>query len=201
MSVFDRLRIVAAAALLATAFAVRAPTQPTGTTTVSNPREVRRVERFTHVAAFLNLAQGTVRLVAIVPTDSRASLAAVDTVASIVLNNPSKRLRAYVILRGGNEAESSIRAAILAGRASDSRIVVLWDQTAAVSEYWKPGTTPGVWLYDTSATFGEQLPKASLVVAAPAGPDARLNGAALRDTSYELVRTVEAKMGRSGGGP
>lgn len=199
MSVVNRLCIASVAAHFVVAVAVAAAPQSAGTPTPANPDTpgVRHVERFTHVASLLNLAQGTVRMVAILPVDTRASLAAVDTVASIVKGNSSKRLRAYVILRGGNEAESSLRAALLVGRASDPRIVFLWDQTSVVTEFWKPGPTPGVWLYDTSAKFAEQLPEPALILAAAPGGDARIEGTGLRSTAYELVRLVEAKMARA----
>jgi len=209
MSVVNLLCIASVAAHFVVAVADAAAPQSAGTPTTtgtpaaetsaseSDVRGVRYVERFTHVASLLNLAQGTVRMVAILPVDTRASLAAVDTVASIVKGNPSKRLRAYVILRGGNEAESSLRAALLVGRASDPRIVFLWDQTGAVTDFWKPGPTPGVWLYDTSAKFAEQLPEPALILAAAKGGDARIEGAALRSAAYELVRLVEAKMARA----
>lgn len=208
MRVVNRLCIASVAAHFVVAVAVAAapqsavtPTPSDAPATESNVRAVRPIERFTHLAALLNLAQGTVRVVAILPVDTRASLAAVDTVASIVKGNASKRLRAYVILRGGTEAESSLRAALLVGRASDPRIVFLWDQTSAVTDFWKPGPTPGVWLYDTSAKFAEQLPEPALVLAAAPGGDARIEGAALRNTAYELVRLVEAKMARAGADP
>ncbi len=207
MRVFDRHRIVFVAALVAAASisprgAAQAPADPSPTQPATPPadtRDLRRADRFGQIAAFLNLAQGTVRLVAIVATDAGASLGVVDSVASLVRENPSKRLRAYVLLRGGTEPESSLRAALLASRATfDPRIVYLWDPTGDVTKPWEPGDAGAVWLYDTSARFSDRPPPPTLLVEAKG---AVLNCASLRATSSELVRRVEAKMARSDAGP
>jgi hypothetical protein len=158
------------------------------------PREpVRRIEKFAHAAAFLNLAQGTVRMVAILPIAESASLAMMDTIAAVVRSNPSKRLRAFVILDGETDAESPLRAAVLAGRAGDTRIVCFWDPTGSVARMWGPPDAGCVRVYDTTAKFVDPLPPPALEVKADGG---RLDGSALRASSSNLVQRVEAKMGR-----
>lgn len=194
MVMTERLRTFAVLAIVVAAMSVSV--RSTSQTTPSTPetRNIRRIEQFAHAAAFLNLAQGTVRIVTIVRTESSSSLGVVDTVASILRDNPSKRLRAYFILRGENSTDQPLQAAVIAGRASDPRIVYFWDPTGAVAQMWEPGNTGGAWLYDTSAKFSDRPPKASLVVTMPAGSGSTLAGASLRATSAEFVRRVEAKM-------
>lgn len=157
-------------------------------------RNFRRVDRFSPVSALLNLAQGTVRIVTIVPVDKASSFAVIDTVMSVVAANPSKRLRAYVILRGGGE--SGLQALLLATRYSDARVVYFWDPTAAVASAWDSGaTTAGTaWLYDTSAKFSDRPPPAALTVVANTDADIMLDGGELRSDAGEMVRRVEAKM-------
>jgi hypothetical protein len=199
MSIFDR-RIVACAVLsaIASSFApttAAAQTPPPQETESPAAKNFRRVDRFASVSVLLHLAQGTVRVVTIVPVESPSSFAVIDTVMSVVAANPSKRLRAYVILRGGGE--SALRALQLATRYSDSRVAYFWDPTGAVASAWDSGaTTAGtVWIYDTSAKFSDRPPAAALTVDAQTDEGGvTLDGAALRAESGELVRRVEAKM-------
>lgn len=200
MVMSERFRIFAAFATAVAAWSSAIPCISQTPPAPSEARSIRRIDQFTHAAAFLNLAQGTVRIVTIVPAHSSASQGVIDTVASILRGNPSKRLRAYVILRGGTDDGLPLQAAVIAARASDPRIVYFWDPTGAVAQVWEPGSAGGAWLYDTSAKFSHQPPPASLVVAVPDGRGAALDGSALRATSAELVRRVEAKMELPNGG-
>lgn len=200
MVMSERFRIFAAYAIAVAAWLFAIPSLSQTPPATSEARTIRRIDQFTHAAAFLNLAQGTVRIVTIVPAHSIASQGVIDTVASILRGNPSKRLRAYFILQGGTGDGLPLQAAVIAGRASDPRIVYFWDPTGAVAEVWEPGSAGGAWLYDTSAKFSDRPPTASLVVAVPNGRDAPLDGSALRATSAELVRRVEAKMVLPNGG-
>ena len=188
MTVFARTFFpIVAAALVA---AMPAFAQPP----IAETRDsVRRIDKFAHAAAFLNLAQGTVRMVAILPTDESASIAMMDTIAAVVRSNPSKRLRAYIILDGESDSQTPLRAAVIAGRAGDSRIVCFWDPTGAVARMWGPGGPGCVRVYDTAAKFVDPLPPPELEVNAS---DGRLDGSGLRSRSSELVQRVEAKMGR-----
>ncbi|HEU4929786.1 MAG TPA: hypothetical protein VFU38_08145 [Candidatus Krumholzibacteria bacterium] len=189
MTAVARIRIfIAVAALLAVTGSALAQTPE------SAPRDnVRRIEKFAHAAAFLNLAQGTVRMVAILPADESTSLAMMDTIAAVVRANPSKRLRAYIILDGEIDSGTPLRAALIAGRAGDTRIVCFWDPNGTVARVWGPGDAGCVRIYDTAAKFGDPLPPPALEVRAAEG---RLDGAALRASSSDLVQRVEAKMGR-----
>jgi len=132
-------------------------------------------------------------MVAILPTAESASLAMMDTIAAVVRSNPSKRLRAFVILDGDTDTESPLRAAVLAGRAGDTRIVCFWDPTGSVARMWGPRNAGCVRVYDTTAKFVDPLPPPALEVKADGG---RLDGSALRASSSDLVQRVEAKMGR-----
>jgi hypothetical protein len=198
MSIFDRRNVVCAAALgaLAAALAFAVPQGTPPPETESAPaRNFRRVDRFYPVSALLNLAQGTVRIVTIVPVDKASSFTVLDAVMSVVAANPSKRLRAYVVLRGGDE-DSGIQALLLATRYSDSRVVYFWDPTAEVASAWDTGaTTDGTaWLYDTSAKFSDRAPAAALTVVAKFDEGVAMDGDTLRAEADELVRRVEAKM-------
>jgi hypothetical protein len=193
MSPIDRSRslfVVAVAAATALWGSSAAP-QPQDKSNTS----VRRVDRYVHVAAFLNLAQGTVRIVAAVPSDVRSSLGVVDSIASIVRENPSKRLRAYIILTG---AESPLQAAVLAGQAPDPRVVYFWDPAGEVAKTWAWDGTACAWLYDTSAKFADPPPQASLTVTAKKDGKPYFQCDALRAMSNDLVRRVEAKVEASG---
>jgi hypothetical protein len=204
MNVLDRLRFVPLAAVAIAAMVSTSLATETPVTQVPDPegRNIHRVEKYAHVAAFLNLGQGTVRIVAVVPTGLESSLGVVDTLASIVHGTPSKRLRVYVILRGENDADSPLHAAVLAGRASDPRLVYFWDPTGDVARAWASSETACAWLYDTSAKFADAPPKASLTVSPTSvGHDARLAGASLRATSGEMIRRVEAMRAQPGTGP
>ncbi|HXV14526.1 MAG TPA: hypothetical protein VEC56_10010 [Candidatus Krumholzibacteria bacterium] len=199
MSAFNRRNGIVALAVAAVAAAALASAADPPTATGGAPPDVRRIEKFVHIAAFLNLAQGTVRMVAVLPIDGESSAAVLDTVAAVIRGNPSKRLRAYVVLRG---SDSSLRAAVLAGRAADPRIVFFWDPAGTATAAWRADPArAGVWLYDTSARFTGGPPGASLVVGAPAAtPEAPLAGPALREQAGELVRRVEAKMAQADDG-
>jgi hypothetical protein len=189
MTVFARIRLpIAVATWLAVVPCVvaQSPDAP-------QREPIRRIDKFAHAAAFLNLAQGTVRMVAILPTAESASLAMMDTIAAVVRSNPSKRLRAFVILDGETDTESPLRAAVLAGRAGDARIVCFWDPTGAVARMWGPRDAGCVRVYDTTAKFVDPVPPPALEVKAAGG---RLDGPALRTSSRDLVQRVEAKMGR-----
>jgi hypothetical protein len=195
MSIFDRRIVVCAATLGAIAASfVLAVAQGTIPPEAESPaaRNFRRVDRFYPVSALLNLAQGTVRIVTIVPVDRASSFAVIDTVMSVVAANQSKRLRVYIILRG----ESGLQALQLATRYSDARVVYFWDPTAAVAGVWDTGSTTSgtVWLYDTSAKFGDRPPPADLTVVAKADTDVMMDGDELRSEAGEMVRRVEAKM-------
>ncbi len=189
MTVSTRIRIpIAVAAWLAVVPCVVAQTPE-----APARQPFLRIEKFAHAAAFLNLAQGTVRVVAILPTDESASAAMMDTIAAVVRSNPSKRLRAYVILDGETDTESPLRAAMIAGRAGDARIVCFWDPTGSVARMWGARGPGCVRVYDTTAKFIDPVPPPALEVKPNAG---RLDGAALRASSNQLVQRVEAKMGR-----
>jgi hypothetical protein len=195
MSIFDRRIIVCAAALgaLAASFVLAVP-QGTAPPEPESPaaRNFRRVDRYFPVSALLNLAQGTVRIVTIVPVDKASSFAVIDTVLSVVAANQSKRLRAYVILRG----ESGLQALQLATRYSDARVAYFWDPTTAVASAWESGTTTEgtAWLYDTSAKFSDRAPPAALTVVATTDEEVVMVGRELRAEANAMVRRVEAKM-------
>ena len=201
-SFFDRRSVAAVGLALTAVMSPHAPhgqTQSDATATADQPepRTVRMVDRFNYLAAFLNLAQGTVRMVVIVPTDVKSSQAAVDSVTAVVRSIPSKRLRAYLIMRGG---EMPIQAAVLAAHATDPRFSCFWDSTATVAGAWESGTSvgAGVWLYDTSAKFAGAPPPAALVVTTPARTP--LDTSALRREADALVRRLEAKIAHASSG-
>jgi hypothetical protein len=186
-----------AAAALASSWSFSETPADSTQTAPPEPRTVRMVDKFSHMAAYLNLAQGTVRIVVIAPTDKRASLFAVDSVTAVVRSIASKRLRPYLIMRGTG---TRLQAAVLAGRAADPRFACFWDSTGTVASAWESGATvgSGVWLYDTSAKFVDAPPPAVAAVTAPFRTP--LAASSMRGRTDELVRRVEAKVARSGSG-
>jgi len=161
--------------------------------------EIQRVNNFQGVAGLLNLARGCVRVVAVVSPTAPGADAQMDTILSIVRANPSKRLRAYVVVTPAADATSPLQAALFAARHPGERVIYLWDPTAVVANLWKESVEIAVadmnavfCLYDTAASF----------TVAPPTPDTwvhgrgegRFNAHAFTDRTNELVRRVESKV-------
>lgn len=172
---------------------------PADTTTLQTI--IPQLSNFTSLASIMNLARGTVRIVAVVSPSSDGAAGGMDVVASILRDIPSKRLRAYVILSHAVPADSKFRALDLAGRHRDRRIVYLWDPEAVVASAMAPlvglAGEPAhdvYLLYDTDATFSATPPTPALWMQLHPGIEGpALDAASLRTRANELVGAVERK--------
>lgn len=163
---------------------------------------VARLQNFGTLVAFLNLASGTVRLVAIVQPSSPSSDAVISTLQSIMDQNPSKRLRGYVVWTRLSDEDTEMRALSRASETSDRRLVHFWDGGAHVAESFRgalgSGETPTsgvVLLYDTDAHLALAPPAPSMWLSV----NPKLTGNAqdasqLAVQANTMVRRVEAKV-------
>ncbi|HEU4363874.1 MAG TPA: hypothetical protein VFT13_00255 [Candidatus Krumholzibacteria bacterium] len=162
---------------------------------------VPRLTNFSSLATIMNLARGTVRIVAVVSPSSDGARGGMDVVASILRDIPSKRLRAYVILSHAGPADSEVRALDLAARHRDRRIVYLWDPEAVVATALAPvvglAGKPAhdvCLLYDTDATFSATLATPALwMQLRPGSEGPALDAASLHARANDLVGAVEQK--------
>lgn len=199
----QRSTILAVSLLLFTGHVsgVRAQAPAPETDTGEPQTVVPRLTNFTSLSTIMNLARGTVRIVAIVSPSSPGAAGGMDVIASILGDIPSKRFRVYVILSHAGPADSEVRALNLAGRHRDRRIVYLWDPNAAVATAIAPmiglAGEPAhdvYLLYDTDATFGMAPATPALWMHThPRIEGPALEAAPLRDRAAELVRAVERK--------
>lgn len=161
---------------------------------------IPQITKFESLSPIMNLARGTVRIVAIVSPSSPDAAAGLDVVASVLRDVPSKRLRAYVILSRAVADDTEMRALELVSRHRDRRIVYLWDPGALVAAAMAPVTGSAApvhdayFLYDTDATFTTAPATPVLWMCTGAhheGPP--LAAEPLRARAEELVRSVERK--------
>ncbi|HEX6791477.1 MAG TPA: hypothetical protein VF247_09225 [Candidatus Krumholzibacteria bacterium] len=185
-----------AVSLTATAARGQAPAGP------ETAQSVAQLQSFGTMVAFLNLAAGTVRVVAILEPASPAADDAVNALRSLLESNSSKRLRAYVVWTRLSDQDTQLRALSRANTLRDRRLVQFWDNDAVVAESFRSvvasGTVPAtgvVLLYDTDARLALSPPAPALWmsmnagIAGPAFDPARLGASA-----NTMVRRVEAKV-------
>lgn len=201
------MRIFAAALLnlalsTAPALAAAPPDSVAADRPVEEPvRQVLSLENFQGLAGLMNLARGSVRILAVVSPTAPGVGADMDAILSILRANSSKRLRVYVVITAAGKGDTAVRAADLAGRHYDKRVVYMWDPTTVVANTWRTplgienGNVHSVFfLYDTPATFTD----------APAVPDTWMHrrtdlkgppfdAARLQTRANELVTRVESK--------
>jgi hypothetical protein len=183
-------------AALGLAAPVAAQTPPPAAASGTGQASIQKLESFQGIAGLMNLARGCVRIVAVVAPSAPGADAQLDTILSVLRTNPSKRLRAYVLVAHAADADAPLQAALFASRHPGERVVFLWDPNG-VSNLWKEsvgikdaGFHTLFCLYDTAATF----------TLAPATPDAWIEGVAgfdprpFTDRTRELLRRVESKV-------
>jgi hypothetical protein len=188
--------------LAAMAVCAAAPASAQATDDQGATQHVARLQNFGTLVAFLNLASGTVRLIAIVEPSSPSSDAAVGALKSILDANPSKRLRAYVVWTRLSGEDSEMRALSRANEFRDRRLVHFWDGEAFVAGSFRSvlgaGETPAtdvVMLYDTDARLALAPPAPSLWMSAnPKLAGSPLDPAQLGAAANAMVRRVEAKV-------
>jgi hypothetical protein len=178
-----------------------APVRPAGAQ-VNATQSVSRLQNFGTLVAFLNLASGTVRIVAILEPSAASCDPAVAALKSILEANASKRLRAYVVWTHSSELDTELRALSKANELRDRRLVHFWDGNASVSDSFRDvlgsGTSPAtgvVLLYDTDARLALEPPAPSMWMSAnPKLAGAALDASRLGAEANEMVRRVEAKV-------
>jgi hypothetical protein len=181
----------------------RAQASATPADTVPPQTVVPQLANFMSLATVMNLARGTVRIVAVVSPSSPGAAKGMDVIDGILRDIPSKRFRAYVILTHALAADSQARALDLAARHPDRRIVYVWDPAAAVAKAVAPivglagEPVYNVFLlYDTDAAFTTSPATPVLWMHLHPGIDGPpLEDAPLRVKADELVRAVEKKAG------
>jgi hypothetical protein len=188
-------------ATLASTVVVRSP----GAETASAPETtqyVARLQNFGTLVAFLNLASGTVRLVAVVEPSSPSSDAVITALQSIMDNNPSKRLRGYVVWTRVSADDTEMRALSRSNGTHDRRLVHFWDGGALVAESYRGvlgsgdvPTTGVVLLYDTDARLALTPPAPSMWLSVnPKLTGNAQNASQLAEQANAMVRRVEAKV-------
>jgi hypothetical protein len=182
------------------------PGVPLSADTAAGPVEstqyVARLQNFGTLVAFLNLASGTVRLVAVVEPSAPSSDAVISTLQSIMDKNPSKRLRAYIVWTRMSEDDTEMRALSRSNGTRDRRLVHFWDGNALVAGSFRDvlgagavPTTGVVLLYDTDAHLALTPPAPTMWLSV----NPKLSGNAqdasqLADRANALVRRIEAKV-------
>jgi len=200
-----RITFLAILLILGSAPICRAQEPAAAPDTVSAQKVVPRLSNFTTLATIMNLARGTVRILVVVAPSSPDAEKGLDAVAAILHENPSKRLRAYVVLSRTGDEDTEVRAVNLAGGHLDRRIVYLWDPgdtvaaAIAASEELE-GIAPHdlILLYDTTATFTTAAP--SPVMWVPLAGDAPVESGALKGEAEQLVHAVEKAAAAGGQG-
>lgn len=163
---------------------------------------VARLQNFGTLVAFLNLASGTVRLVAVVEPSAPSSDAALAALQSIMDKNPSKRLRAYVVWTHMSGDDTEMRALSRANETRDRRLVHFWDGGAVVAGSFRSvlqsgeiPTTGVVLLYDTDARLALTPPAPAMWLSVnPKLAGSAQDAAQLADEANAMVRRVEAKV-------
>jgi hypothetical protein len=176
---------------------VRAQTPPAQ----ESPQYVARLQNFCTMVAFLNLASGSVRLVAIIQPTSPTAAATLRAVQSVLDANPSKRLRAYVVWTRLSTGDTELRALSQANSIRDRRLVHFWDGDAHVAGAFRgvlgAGETPAtdvVLLYDTDARLALEPPAPSMWMSANPDLTGTADATQLGANANTMVRRVEAKV-------
>ena len=190
--------LLAVPAFLPAARPAIAQTPATRTEPVQN---MARLQNFGTLVAFLNLAAGTVRLVAILEPSSPECDSAIDALQSVLDANSSKRLRAYVVWTRVSAADTEMRALSMANRGRDRRMVHFWDAEAVVADSFRgvleSGESPAtgvLLLYDTDARLALAPPApATWMSVNPTLAGDALDAAQLGAHANAMVRRVEAK--------
>lgn len=199
--------LIGSATLVAGDAPAQAPPPATGPASPENFNDVARVQSLGTFVSFMNLAAGTVRLVAVVSPSASTCPVLISSIASVLRANPSKRLRAYVVLSHVSPDDSDARSITAARSFRDRRLVYLIDPNAVVATAFKtvcesdPGPATSVcFLYDTDARLALEPPAPSLWMSAnPKIKGLKLDAAVLGQRANDMVRRVEQMAGEPNG--
>lgn len=161
---------------------------------------ILEVDSLRGISGFFNLAQGTVRVFAIVSPTSPECAATIDSVASVLERYPTRRLRAYIVFVPVVEGDSRVAALERAAPLADRRLLFFYNDNRALESVFQAvaGTDAPTWnglfLYDTDATFDDS-PGSPVDSILPSDGDGRaqLESGLLSRRSGELLAAFEAK--------
>ena len=189
-------------AVVLLAVALAAPARAQAPAPGADSRQsVTKLQNMSSLVAFLNLASGAVRLVVVVDPVSDGSDAALKAVQSVLAQNPSKRLRAFVVWSAVSADGTDVRALARSG-IHDRRLVYFYDAEGSVANAFKNVVASGLepatdvlFLYDTDAHLALDPPAPTMWMSA----NRYIKGTALDATQLgastnELVRRVEEKV-------
>jgi len=199
--------LIVFAALVAGDALAQAPAPATGPASPDNFNDVARVQSLGTFVSFMNLAAGTARLVAVVSPSASTCPVVIASIAAVLRANPSKRLRAYVVLSHLSPDDSDARSITVARSFRDRRLVYLIDPNAVVAAAFAPicksapdPATSVCFLYDTGARLALEPPAPSLWMSAnPKIKGPRLDAAVLGQRANDMVRRVEQMAGETNG--
>jgi hypothetical protein len=191
--------ILAVLSVLSSGDALAQAAPPATLPPAAAPTDVARLQNLGTFVSFMNLASGTVRLLVIVTPSSPSCQPMLDAVAQVLQANPSKRLRAYVVLAPLGPDDSELRALNLTNELRERRLVYLIDAKAVVAAAFapvvksSPDPATGVcFLYDTDAHLALEPPAPSLWMSAnPQIKGVALDAKQLGQRANEMVRRVE----------
>jgi hypothetical protein len=202
MQYLRALVIFALALTLVPAGSVAAQTAQAPAPAPESPQNVATLQNFGTLVAFLNLASGTVRLVVILDPASPSGDTALSAVQSLLQNNASKRLRAYVVWSAVNNSGAQIRALSRSNQVRDRRLVYFYDTAGFVADSFRKvvgsGSLPAtdvLLLYDTDAHLALDPPAPSLWMSANQDIKGEaLDAKELGAHANAMVRRVEEKV-------
>ena len=122
--------------------------------------QIVTIKRIEPVAAFFDLGQGAVRIVALISPgcpECERTLGQIDKLFTAVSN---KRLRAYLILSPRSpESDGELEALRMFTRIKDRRVIGFWDPDNVGRTHWRAAAATeslawdALFLYDTDASF------------------------------------------------
>ena len=165
-------------------------------------QQLARLQNFSTMVAFVNLAAGAVRLVVVLDPASEGADAAMNAVKSVLEANASKRLRAFVVWSAVTAEGTEMRALARSNQVHDRRLVYFYDPEAVVSSAFRgvvgSGETPAtdiVLLYDTDAHLAMNPPAPAMWMSANRDIKGEtLDAKQLGAHANEMVRRVEEKV-------
>ena len=165
-------------------------------------QQLARLQNFSTMVAFVNLAAGAVRLVVVLDPASEGADAAMSAVKSVLEANASKRLRAFVVWSAVTAEGTEMRALARSNQVHDRRLVFFYDPEAVVSNAFRgvvgSGETPAtdiVLLYDTDAHLAMNPPAPAMWMSANRDIKGEtLDAKQLGAHANEMVRRVEEKV-------
>ena len=186
---------VLALALVHTGVALAQAPASTPAPAPESTQGMTKLQNFGTMVAFLNLASGAVRLVAILDPVSEGSVAALNAVQSVLAGNQSKRLRAYVVWVKSSSEGTELRALTRSNQVHDRRFVYFYDSFRTVVGSAGIPATDVLLLYDTDAHLALDPPAPSIWMSANKDIKGQaVDATQLGANANAMVRRVEEKV-------